>query len=88
MLGGFLLLVAAIPLIVLLPEAGVPAILVALRLLGSEFDWAARAYAWVTWQWGRFRAWFAHQSRAARWLVVGALIAVACGLVGLLLQQH
>ena len=85
--AGFGLLIAALPLIVLLPEAGVPVMLVGLRLLAAEFDWAARAYAWVTWRWGRFRAWFARQSRAARWLMIGVLIAVAVGLVWLLLPQ-
>ena len=86
-LGGFALLVASLPLIVLLPEAGIPLILVALRLLATEFDWAARAYAWVTWRWGRFRSWFARQSAAVRWLIIGGLIAVAVGLVWLLVAH-
>jgi hypothetical protein len=86
-LGGFALLLVALPLIVLLPEAGVPVVLVALRLLATEFDWAARAYAWVTWQWGRFRSWFARQSAAVRWLLVGALVAVAAALVWLVVAH-
>nr|WP_245604931.1 hypothetical protein [Mycobacterium genavense] len=40
-LGG-MLLVASIPLIVLLPEVGIPAPLVAFRLLAVEALWAAR----------------------------------------------
>jgi hypothetical protein len=42
---GGVLLVASIPMIVLLPEVGIPALLIALRLLAVEADWAARAYA-------------------------------------------
>ncbi|MGA8254463.1 MAG: hypothetical protein WBW75_27795 [Mycobacterium sp.] len=45
---GGVLLVASIPMIVLLPEVGIPALLIALRLLAVEADWAARAYAWTT----------------------------------------
>jgi len=37
---GGVLLVASIPMIVLLPEVGIPALLIALRLLAVEADWA------------------------------------------------
>jgi len=35
---GSLLLVASVPLIVVLPEAGIPALLIALRLMAVEAD--------------------------------------------------
>ncbi len=63
---GLLLMIVAAPLAVVLPEVGVPVVIVALRLLAVEFDWAARGYAWVTWRWGRLRAWFRARSRTAR----------------------
>jgi hypothetical protein len=43
---------AAVPLVVVLPELGIPLLLLALRLLAIEFEWAARSYAWVLWRWG------------------------------------
>lgn len=78
---GALLLVAAVPLVVVLPEAGVPALLLGLRLLAVEFDWAARGYAWVTWRWGRLLAWFHARSKIGRALLISALFAVAALLV-------
>ena len=53
---GGVLLVASIPMIVLLPEVGIPALLIALRLLAVEADWAARAYAWTDWRFAQMRA--------------------------------
>ncbi len=44
--GG--LFVVSLPMIVLLPELGIPALLVAFRLLAVEAQWAVRAYAWTT----------------------------------------
>ena len=49
LLGGALLVVS-IPLTILLPESGIPALLVAFRLLAVEAHWAARAYAWTDWR--------------------------------------
>ncbi|EUA88899.1 hypothetical protein [Mycobacterium ulcerans] len=39
---GAALLIASVPLMVLLPELGIPAVLVAFRVLAIESDWAAR----------------------------------------------
>lgn len=46
--GG--LFVVSLPMIVLLPELGIPALLVAFRLLAVEAQWAVRAYAWTDWR--------------------------------------
>ncbi len=83
-------LVAAIvsaPLVIVLPELGVPLLLVALRLLAVEFDWAARGYAWVIWRWGQAKAWYAGSSAPVRALVVLVLLALAAGLVWLLVHE-
>ena len=84
--AGLLLAAAAAPLVVLLPELGVPLLLVALRLLAVEFDRAARAYAWVVWRWEQVRAWFRSAPGPVRSLVVVLLVLVALGLLWLL--QH
>src|SRR5690349_8151145 len=60
--AGVLAMAIAIPLVVVLPELGVPLLLLALRMLAVEFDWAAHGYAWVIWRWGQVRAWFANAS--------------------------
>ena len=78
------LLVFAIPLFVVLPEVGLPALLWSLSLLALEFDWAANAYAWVTWRWQQFHAWFGRRNAATKTLVVAATLAVAIGLLGLI----
>ena len=64
-LGGVLLIVS-VPMIVLLPEFGIPALLVAFRLLAVEANWAARAYAWTDWRFSQMRHWFHRQSRLVR----------------------
>jgi len=75
-LAGILLL-ACVPLMVLLPEAGVPVLLVAFRLLAVEVDWAARAYAWTDWRFTQLRDWFHRQSRFTRTsILVGLLLLV------------
>lgn len=81
---GALLAVAAVPLVVVLPEIGIPALLLALRLLAVEFDWAARCYAWVVWRWGQARAWYHARSARVRTLVIAGLVALAVGLLWLL----
>ena len=81
---GLVALVAAVPLVVVLPELGVPLLLLALRLLAIEFDWAARGYAWVTWRWGQAKRWFRESSPLARVLVVAVLLLLAAGLLWLL----
>jgi len=77
------LLVAAIPLLVLLPEVGVPVLLWSLSLLALEFDWAARAYSWVTWRWHQFHSWFKRQRLVTKAVIVVATLAVAGGLLAL-----
>jgi hypothetical protein len=82
---GGVLLVASIPMIVLLPELGMPALLIALRLLAVEADWAARAYAWTDWRFTQMRDWFHRQSRLVRWAIVAGLLLVAAAIVWFLI---
>jgi hypothetical protein len=79
-LGG-VLLVASIPLTVLLPELGIPALLVAFRLLAVEADWAARGYAWTDWRFAQMHHWFQRQSRLVRAVIVASLILVAVAII-------
>ena len=79
-LGG-VLLVVSIPLIVLLPEVGIPALLVAFRLLAVEALWAARAYAWTDWRFSQMQHWFHRQSRGLRVVIIGGLILLAVAIV-------
>jgi hypothetical protein len=81
---GFVLLVVAVPLTALVVELGVPLLLIALRVLADEFDWAARAFGTVAWQWERFRAWLAAQPGAVRSLVIIATSIVAIVIIALL----
>ena len=80
---GLVAALVAVPLVVVLPELGVPLLLVALRLLAVEFDWAARSYAWVIWRWGQAQAWFRAAPAAVRAVVVLVLLALLAGLVWL-----
>jgi uncharacterized protein (TIGR02611 family) len=80
-LVGVVLLIASVPLIIVLPELGIPALLIALRLLAVEADWAARAYAWTDWRFTQMQNWFHRQSRAVRATIVIALLVVAAALV-------
>lgn len=77
-------LVASLPLVVVLPELGLPLLLWALSLLALEFDRAAQAYAGVTWRWRQFHAWFGRQNLAVKALVVLATLVVAIALLALL----
>ena len=79
--GGALLGLVSLPLAIVLPEIGVPLLLVALRLLAYEFAWAARAYASVAWTWTRVKTWFAGRPAIIQTLVLLALAAVALGLL-------
>jgi hypothetical protein len=85
-LGG-LLLVACIPLIVLLPEVGIPALLIAFRLLAVEAEWAARAYAWTDWRFTQLRDWYHRQSAVWRAAIVTGLLLAAAALVWLLVYE-
>jgi hypothetical protein len=82
--AGFVLAAVALPLSAVLPELGIPALLLALRLLADEYDWAARAYAAIAWQWERFRTWFASRSGAVKALVLVATSIVAIVIIALL----
>ncbi len=84
---GLIAAVVAVPLVVVAPELGVPLLLVALRLLAVEFDWATRCYAWVIWRWGQAKAWFERASAPMRALVVAVLFVLLAGLVWLLAHE-
>ena len=84
---GLVAAIAAVPLVVVLPELGVPLLLLALRLLAVEFDWAARSYAWVIWRWEQAKAWYHGASTPVRALVVFVLLALAAGLLWLLAHE-
>jgi hypothetical protein len=60
---GAVLFVASVPLTVVFPEAGVPVLLIGLRLLAVEVDWAARAYVWTDWRFCQARDWLYRQPR-------------------------
>ena len=79
-LGGVLLIVS-VPMIVLLPEFGIPALLVAFRLLAVEANWAARAYAWTDWRFSQMRHWFHRQSRLVRAVILSGLLLAAVAIV-------
>ena len=85
--GGLLIALAAFPLVIVLPELGIPALLLALRLLAVEFDRAAHSYAWVVWRWGRVTRWYRTRSRAVRAAVIVGLLAIAACLLWLLAHE-
>jgi hypothetical protein len=85
--AGLAAAIVAVPLVVVVPELGVPLLLVALRLLAVEFDWAARSYAWVIWRWGQAKARYHGASAPVRALVVLVLLALLVGLVWLLAHE-
>jgi hypothetical protein len=78
---GGVLLIVSIPMIVLLPEFGIPALLVAFRLLAVEANWAARAYAWTDWRFSQMRHWFHRQSRLVRAVILSGLLLAAVAIV-------
>ena len=86
-LVGAVLLVASAPLVVVLPELGVPALLVGLRLLAVEADWAASAYAWIDWRFSQALDWYHRQPRPTRAAVIAALIVVAAVVLWLLVHE-
>jgi hypothetical protein len=81
------MLIVSAPLGVVLPEIGIPALLVALRLLAVELEWAARAYAWIDWRFTQARDWFHRQSQPIRTASVVVLTAVAVALIWLLIRE-
>jgi hypothetical protein len=84
---GLVAAIGAVPLIVVLPELGTPLLLLALRLLAVEFDWAAHSYAWVLWRWQQASAWYHGASVLVRTLVIIALLAVGVALLWLLAHE-
>ncbi|CAA9466040.1 MAG: hypothetical protein AVDCRST_MAG65-294 [uncultured Solirubrobacteraceae bacterium] len=84
---GLVLGLASLPLMLLLPEIGAPAMLLALRLLAVEFDWAAHAYAWLLWRWEQLRGWFRTRSPTLRALISVVLLALAALLVWWLVEE-
>ncbi|MGH3096635.1 MAG: PGPGW domain-containing protein [Streptosporangiales bacterium] len=60
------------------PELGLPVLLVGLRLLAYEFDWAARLYARVARSWQRLRERYRRLSPAtkyATWIITALVVA-------------
>ena len=84
---GAAALLVSVPLVVVLPEVGVPVALVALRLLAVEADWAARAYAWTDWRFSQARAWFHRQPWPMRLAVGVLLLVLAVALVWFLVHE-
>ena len=82
---GFALLVAGAPLAILLPEIGIPLVLVGLRLLAPYYVWAGRANAWVSERWERAHAWYARQPYLVRVAVLLATSLLAIVVLALLL---
>ncbi|MFE6159266.1 hypothetical protein ACFQ7F_10180 [Streptomyces sp. NPDC056486] len=76
-----LLALVCLPLFLVLPEVGVPLMLVALRLMASRFRWAARASDGLERKRNELHKWFAHKPRPIRWLLLGALAMVVILLV-------
>ena len=77
---GLVLLVLAVPLAIVLPELGVPALLGVLSLLALEFAWAARAMGRVIRTWERLKRWYRARGQAGKSLVWIVAIVAAYGL--------
>ncbi len=56
-MAGFALLILGVPLTLLLPEVGVPLLLLGTRLLGDRFKWARALNARVDSTWAKVKAW-------------------------------
>ena len=54
--GGWTAGLLGVVLVLLLPELGLPLLVVGLRLLALRYDWAARAYLPVARLWARVKA--------------------------------
>ena len=76
-LVGLALLLAAAPIVLILPELGVPMVIVGLQVLAPVYGWAARALAWVSARWERAQAWFERQP-----YLVKAGTVLGLGLIG------
>jgi hypothetical protein len=58
LIGGFVLLIVGTPLALLLPEFGVPLVLLGTRLLGVRYKWAKAVNSRVDKGWAKIKAWF------------------------------
>ncbi|MBO2455440.1 hypothetical protein J4573_50765 [Actinomadura barringtoniae] len=83
--AGILMGLASLPLLIVLPELGIPLLLGGLGLLALRFDWASRAVVKAEWWTLLFRRWLARQSRAVRIALLVAVIAVAALIIWLIL---
>jgi uncharacterized protein (TIGR02611 family) len=72
---------AGVLLVIPLPEAGLPLLLLGLRLLALEFEWAARAYGVTFRRAQQFRRWFETRGVVAKALVVAIGLAVVVAIV-------
>ena len=58
LIGGFAALIVGAPIALLLPEFGIPLVLVGTRLLGDRFKWAKALNSRVDIGWAKTKAWF------------------------------
>ncbi len=82
LLGAALGLVA-VPLVLVIPELGVPLAVAALSLLALEFEWAVVALERLLRTWGRIRRWYRTRSALGKALIWVVLVAVLVGLAWL-----
>ncbi|MGW0251390.1 PGPGW domain-containing protein [Nocardia goodfellowii] len=78
--AGIVLGAAGIPLL-LIPELGIPAVLLGLRLLALEFEGATSAQAWLERHYARTRHWVAGWSTGAKITVTLVALAGSAGLI-------
>jgi hypothetical protein len=62
-IAGFALFIPGLPLAVLLPEIGVPLVLLGTRLLGDRFEWARAVNHSVDRTWAKFKSWLKKKRR-------------------------
>jgi len=55
---GFILLPVGVLVSILLPEVGIPLILISTRFLQVRFQWARRLNIWVDKKYAQFKVWF------------------------------
>ena len=55
---GFILLPVGVLLTLVLPEFGVPLILISTRFLQVRYEWARKLNVWVDKKYVQFKAWF------------------------------
>jgi hypothetical protein len=72
---------------VVLPELGIPLLLVGLRLLGRRYAWARSANRKIDAGWGATKAWYHRQHVVLRAAIVAALLGLAI-LIGWLTLNH